>query len=435
MIMIWFYNGLITVLRYLFCPHTIGRYLLNYNVFMFHNFMMYVVSYSKIILAYIVFDCDTHSLCRWPWNLFRLMRVPLGQARGDRAAIATQLLNADEGSLESATKTIRKQCLLDIRYVSNTGRFPLGSRLHAMLATIALNLRLDSGSLESLNSMIKSSMSLASNTRMSLELLSSRVNSRKSCTLMTAGATSLKAVRPVLESLGRSVMFHQGSETSILEDAYRWTPPQPVKDMVPNSPHVYDPSLSLSVQQKWAVRFHRQLLQYLRKVVKHSVTSGNKELFQCLRFSRVGGIDSVVEYYLVAELTARTCQAVKLHSLAAPSSGDERCQMPAELKFTSMLDYSASFHGTLREHRKASVAIELVVINMFLVNGSVQNPLVFNIVSTTPMFSIRYRKPREAKPKSDDPAPAILDAKADSSSDDDEDHISREVAIQEAMLL
>ena len=98
--------GLITVLRYVFCPHTIGRYLLNYNVFMFHDFMMYVVSYSKIMLAYIVFDCDTHSLCRWPWNLFRLMRVPLGQARGDRAAIATQLLNADEGSLESATKQL-----------------------------------------------------------------------------------------------------------------------------------------------------------------------------------------------------------------------------------------------------------------------------------------------------------------------------------------
>ena len=384
----------------------------------------------------VIATCDTYVLVyRWPWHMFRLMRVPLGQARRDRSEIATQLLNAHEDSLESTTRTIRKKCLLDIQYVSTTGRFPLGSRLHALLATIALNLRLDSGSLESLNSMIKSSMSLASNTRMSLELLSSRVNSRKSCTLMTAGATSLKAIRPVLESLGRSVMLHQGSETSILEDVYRWTPPQPVKDMVSNTPHVYDPGLSLSVQQTWAVRFHRQLLQNLRKVAKHAATSGNKDLFQCMRLSQVGGIDSVVDCYLVAELTARTCQVVKLQNLATTSSGDERCQMPAKLDFTSMLDCIASFHGTLREHRKSSVEVELVKINLLLANGSVQKPLVFTIESATPMFTMRYRKPRETKPKPDATAPAISDARADSSSEDDEDGLARDVAIQEAMLL
>ena len=210
---------------------------------------------------------------RWPWPIFRLMQRPLRASLNERRDVACRLLGEEDSSLEDLSRNIRSKCLGELNFISTTGKFPLGSQLHAILASMAINMRLDSGSLESLNSMVKSAMSLASNTRMSLELLSSRVNSRKTCTLLSGGSTKLKDVRPVLESLAKSLMLHQGSETNVLADTYRWTPPLPVKDMTPNTPAIYDPSLTLSSSQKWAGQYHRKLMKCLRQSTKHAADS------------------------------------------------------------------------------------------------------------------------------------------------------------------
>ena len=280
---------------------------------------------------------------RWPWPVFRLLRSPLRDACKDRATVAQQLLDERDEGLEHLTKTIRTRCTREITYIAQTGRFPLGTQLHAILVTMAINMRLDSGSLESLNSTIKSTMSLASNTRMSLELLSSRVNARKTLTLLSSGSSKLKDVRPILESLARSAMLHQGSEDEILGDTFRWTPPQPT-NMTTNTPSVYDPSLSLTIQQKWAVRHHRRLMKCLRKANKDAATQKasdghdvcdddgkeniDKKFLICVGFHREGlpcVNKSDCDIYLVAELTGRTCQLLKLHHRASSSDALQVC--------------------------------------------------------------------------------------------------------------
>ena len=390
------------------------------------------------------------ALRRWPWPLFKLLKGPVNIAHRDRAKIARDLLEAPNDSLEKTTLSIKTMCTDDLIYIANTGRLKTGSQIHALLSIIAINMRLDAGTLESLNSMIKSSMSLANNTTISLELLSSRVNARKTCTLLTKGATRVKDVLPILESLANSMPLYQGSEDRILGDTFRWTPPQPIADSVMNDPKVYEPGLQLSDQEKWGIRFHRKLMQMLKGARKSERVKCVSRFFQCIGIkpnaSAASTTDKVVTdcFYIVAELTGRTC-----HLLELGTSHDENgtlaltlelstSQAYGVLDFTTSLEAFAKYHDFLKRTKRSTVSVMLVDLLLEYPIGQ-ENQIVFSCDRQIPMFDMYFRKPRENKPRDEAPVAeqaAIGDREEDSESDPGlEDALYDEIHIQEEMLL
>ena len=371
----------------------------------------------------------------------------------DRAKIARNLLEAENKSLEKTTLSIKTMCTDDLVFIANTGRLKTGSQIHALLSIIAINMRLDAGTLESLNSMIKSSMSLANNTTISLELLSSRVNARKTCTLLTKGATRVKDVLPILESLANSMPLYQGSEDRILGDTFRWTPPQPIADPVMNDPKVYEPGLQLSEQETWGIRFHRKLMQMLKGVRKPERGGDVKcvsRFFQCIGIkpnaSAASTTDMVTDsFYIVAELTGRTC-----HLLELDRSRDEDGALALALKlstsqasgvldFTTSLEAFAKYYDFLKRTKRSTVSVTLVDL---LLEYPIRpdNQIVFSCDRQIPMFDMYFRKPRENKPRARAPVAeqaAIGDGEHEDSESDSglDDSLHDEIRIQEEMLL
>ena len=211
-----------------------------------------------------------------------------------RRAVATALLDADNELLENTTLKIKRRCLAELHFAKDTGKLASGSQLHCILVMIARSIRLDAGLLQSLNSSIKSAMNMANNTRTSLELLSSRVNARKFVTMSTGGSTRLREVKPVLERLSKSSMIYQRQELPILQDTYRWAPPQPSPGQYfAGNPDIYEPCLKLDQKQRWAIKYNKKMMQALKQLQGYNaigVVIHNKD--GC-------------SYFIVAEWTAR----------------------------------------------------------------------------------------------------------------------------------
>ena len=156
-----------------------------------------------------LFPNEFPSRLRWPWPLFKLLHGKLSQPAHYRKQVATNLLATSDSDLEHNTLKIKSMCMQDLVHVRSTGCLAPGSLLHGILAITATHLEIDSGELESLNSMIKSAMGLANNTNMSLELLSARVNTRKTL-MMNArsqggrGKNTLAELKPIAMALARS---------------------------------------------------------------------------------------------------------------------------------------------------------------------------------------------------------------------------------------
>ena len=86
------------------------------------------------------------------------MNGKLGEPSKAKKAVAKRLLDQPNDSLEVTTRRIKVLCLDDLNNVAKTGVLTSGCLLHGILATAAVHLKLDAGELESLNSMIKSSL-------------------------------------------------------------------------------------------------------------------------------------------------------------------------------------------------------------------------------------------------------------------------------------
>ena len=369
------------------------------------------------------------------------MKPPLLTATQDRAMCAQCVLDAAEDSLEHITKQIRKRCTQELAFIAKSGIFPTGTQLHALLTIIALNLKLDSGALESLNSMIKSNMSLGGN-RISLELLSSRVNARKTCTLLTGGSTKLRDVRPVMENLAKSAFLHEGYENDILSYTYRWTPPEPSQNMTSNEPHVYEPGLRLSSDQKWAVRYHRLLMQFL----KQSTQSARKQTMkgatcvQSVRFVSNGFTPSEIEQtYIVSELTGRSCQLLQVHHPARASCSDlDVIELPHTLTFHSSIDVIAGFRRKLMETKGTTVSAYMSHVTL----STNTSRIVIGTTSGLLMFRFQSRKEYTRKqPSSSQPVipnSSEVDKLLDNENidgDDNDTDLQHKLDIQEAMLL
>lgn len=338
-----------------------------------------------------------HVSPRWPWPLFKLMDGPLHEPSNVRKQVATQLLQTSDLQVDHTTRKIKLMCAKELRHVQATGCLTPGSLLHAILSVSALNMSLDAGELESLNSMIKTSMAQANNTGMSLELLSSRVNSRKTITLASGGRTRLRDVKPVASSLSSHATLYHGMEKDIISDTYRWSPPKPIT-ISASKPHVYDPSLKLSHAQLWAVKHNKILMGKFHDHQKQDST-----MFAGFMF-KFPTHDST---FLVAELAGRTCQVQLLEPRVMETP--DRLQvwlMPQQFAFQSSIDAIASTHSDTKSVGKKGIPMCFVTLRRIDLPSDCRLPVFrfcFVVHQASVVSTLLYRKPRTVKPPTSSP--------------------------------
>ena len=241
--------------------------------------------------------------------MFQLLHGDLTITSSSRKRIAHNLLESTNDRLDHTTIKIKRLCIDDIRSVAVSGKLEPGSRLHGILSIAGLNLKLEAGELESLNSQIKSSIAQAS-TVMSLELLSSRVVTRKSLTMGVAGRPTIKTLKPLAEGIASHATLYQGCEKDILGDSERWAVAPPIH-MTSCSPTEFDPSMKLTDSERWGLKFNKLLMKALRHHQKDNT--------QCIAIGFCFRRSTHDSAYIVGELAGRTCQAQALEPVNQPS--------------------------------------------------------------------------------------------------------------------
>lgn len=382
--------------------------------------------------------CKYYRTLRWPWPLFGLLYGPIDVSSEAKRLIAGKLLKSDPEQLEHNTRKIRKICFDDLKHVSHSGCLPKGSLLHGILAISAQNLSLDAGELESLNSMIKTATSTYTN--MSLELLSSRVNARKTLTLAACGSRTFKDLKSIAASLANVSPLYQGCEKEIMNDALRWSPPSPVNDMMSYDPAVIDPSSKLSASERWAVKYNSELMRALCDLEKADSTLA-------LGFSIVHPTYSST--YLVCEFSGRTCQAVLLEPKCCKIKNDNNINrgeqvdlttntallLPSRLTFISSVRAIACVFEDLEKHinKNNQKTVDLQVTKLRLhTQGEgcleITHKFYYMIVEQHQLVKMRRRKEYTRKPQpsdndyNDDHDTDGDEAEnADNSNDDDDD--------------
>ena len=321
--------------------------------------------------------------------MFKLLHGDLNVHSPVRKSIANKLLAADEDVLEYNTKKLRKLCVDDLRYVAKTGCLQRGCRLHAILAITAQNMSLDSGELESLNSMIKTAASTYTN--MSLELLSSRVNARKTLTLAADGSRSLKDMKQVASSLANSSVLYQSLEMEAFVSD-RWTPPGPAPNVVPYKAALVDPQVTLSKSARWAVKYNVILFKALRD--NDSLASSGFSILH----------QSHMSVYLCCEVAGRTCQALLLeeHCSRTCATGEQSSAwlVPERLSFASSLRAIASVFEDLQDSSKKGIVLNIVKLKLCTKDAPqcthlrqhVPRRLHYTILSAEPIATLRRRK-------------------------------------------
>lgn len=354
--------------------------------------------------------------------MFQLLHGRLSQPTQRRRKIAEEILATADNLLDHNSLKLKHLCAFDLRHVRASGCMVPGSLLHAILSITALNLEIDSGEVESLNSMIKAAMSLANNSGMSLELLSSRVNSRKTL-MMTARKTvgsrvgnTYTELKPVAESLARTSLLYQSFEEQSLADVERWSPPPPVPLTV-NKPATYDPSSSLSPAQKWAVKYNKLFMQAVRH---HDKKNGDAVVFGMLVEFRTH--DSV---HVVAEVSGRTCQTLALQAVMVAAEPDvledggigavhRIWEVPQDMNFQASLSAIAACFDDAKVCGKDAITVRLVQLHVFK-SASVPVPqLRFRLGAKYFVAQLHFRKPyeRRVQPAQGQPASesqALLD--------------------------
>ena len=177
--------------------------------------------------------------------------------------MAREVLDADPALLESTTRKIRSACFLELEVVAVNGCMRVDGRLRASLLLAASLIKLDIQELEGLNSMVKVAVARSQNNRITLDLLTSRVCTRKLVALHTAGATKYKAIVPAAAALARSAFLYHGQHREILDDVTRWEACSEAS-FIPGDPSVYNPALKHSGDQLWAVKYNTQVMKRLR---------------------------------------------------------------------------------------------------------------------------------------------------------------------------
>ena len=337
---------------------------------------------------------------RWPWPLFKMLSGKLDQDCNARRGVAAQVLSHHDDTLERTTLKIKRMCASDLQRVKRTGCLMPGTKLHAILSAAALNITLDAGELESLNSMIKSAVSPGNSTHVSLELLSSRVNCRKTITMASSGDTRLANVQPIVSKLASTSSLYQGLEQHVMRDKHRWSPPEPIS-IAPGKPVVHDPSLKFSHSQRWAVKYNQQLMKWLHERHRAGVTGFLGMLVKLPTHNSV---------HVVSELAGRTCFVHNLEGHVVPHEGcdTDLWVLPQHLRFISLLDVVAMLFDDVKSMGKRGVDLYFVDLMRVTVQPSHKLPvfrLCFKIKGSQYAATMTARKPRTVKPKTAPPAP------------------------------
>ena len=273
--------------------------------------------------------------------------------------MASDLLGTDDKSLESTTRKIKTLYRDDFQHISETSKLPVGCGLHKFLSCVAMSLKLDSGSLESLNSMIRQGINISNNVNISLELLSARVNTRKTITTEANGSTKLRDVKPIAMRVASSCVLYQDQITDILGDTYRWTPPSESSQYSTGKPRQYDPGAAvLTKPQTWAFRFHRVLMRALVKLSKANVLIG---FSLCPTDPASDKAPKFSETYIVAEHTSRICQVKTLELSGERLEDGFEAFLESPLEFLTSLDVLANMYDIASTY-KPGVMWETIVI-------------------------------------------------------------------------
>lgn len=330
---------------------------------------------------------------RWPWRLFQLLYGALSQPSDAKKKIAMNLLAADEEMLEHNTRKLRRLCTNDLKHTAATGCLQEGCLLHAILGASAQNLCLDSGELESLNSMIKTAASTYTN--MSLELLSARVNVRKTLTLSASGNHTFAEFKGIATSLANASTLYQGMEREALDESLRWAPPAPEQNVTPYKPLTVDPCIQLSKAQKWAVKYNSMLMKKMLEMARDTFPTS-------WGFS----IDHTTHQsvFVSCELAGRTCQALLLEPKVSHSDAREAgsvvFMVPSRLVFTSSLDAIA---GAFEDLCRPRQTMELTAVRLKMCApcdgqcghfsaGAAVSQLHYTIVASDSVATMRRRK-------------------------------------------
>ena len=319
---------------------------------------------------------------RWPWPLFRLLAKPLDASMEARKNIAAQLLREADANLECTTLKIKKRCRQELEDIQETGQLKPGTCLHGILAMTALQVKLDSGALESLNSMIKVSMAQANNSNMSLELLSSRVNTRKTVTMLSGGSTRLKDVKPVAEEFARSSILYQGKENEVLSEPFRWSPPEP-KTLPEGNVQKHNPALVMSSLEKYAVRFHSQLVKQF-----HAARSESAEQLSLLLGVSFQTSGSPAKVFLLAELSAKSSWWVALCTCNADGGAGNVHQVPTPLDFQLGVKTIAQ---QIPENSARPVN-KMSLVKFQQVQDACSGAVVLQVTSTIPVLDLKAKR-------------------------------------------
>lgn len=143
--------------------------------------------------------------------------------------------------------------------------------------------------------------------------------------------------------------------------------------------------------------------------------------------------------FLVAEITAGTCQLVHVMCHASSSTGSPSLQLPTrDLAFKSSIDIIAGLQSSLQTTQKSKVCVSLLYLGLadtWYDSGSIILSIRGEEQS---LLDIPSRKPREIKQTIDFDAPAPLtggdidDVEGDG--DAEPEMIQREVEFQEALF-
>ena len=200
-------------------------------------------------------------------------------------------------------------------------------------------------------------MAQANNPATSLELLSARVCVRKALTLAASGDTSLKTMKAVATSIARSSCLFQGAEEKLLNKTYRWSPPEPVA-ITNSQPLLCDPSLVVTIQQRWATRYNKDLTQHIISMIDDFDDYTHTDaLVEARSASRLPGfkfdLEPIPRIFVICEMSARTCQVLELSRVELEDEDDkEGWRVSAPLSFQSSIDCIAETYNAVDAARK-----------------------------------------------------------------------------------
>ena len=336
--------------------------------------------------------------------MFRLLYGRLDQPSQLRKSIATSLIESADDVLDDVARKVRTMCMHELNHVAKTGILPAGSLLHGILAITALHLKMDAGELESVNSQIKSTIEQGS-TMMSLELLSSRVNSRKTITMAVNGDTRLKHVKKLAEQLASTSTLYRGMESSVLMDSDRWAPPPPLQMTTMKA----DVCMKLTSSEKWAVKYNSLLMKALRHHQSKNASA--------LTFGFVITYPTHESLHMVAEITGRTCHSQRLeHAIVSGASNvglhEDRCQvlvdaqgcddghfvrqklwwLPTEFQFTPSLTVLSDTFTDVEHSNKSGINIILVELKLCHPADSLRQGRIQYVVGRSFFVATMYKR-------------------------------------------